>query len=68
MVDIKETKQESVLARKAWPFLLIGALMILIGMSVSQSAGGILVGVFSLAALVLFFLGIIGLFIGRRNT
>lgn len=68
MVDIKETKQESVLARRAWPFLLIGALMIVVGMSISQSAGGILVGVFNLAALVLFFLGIIGLVIGRRNA
>ncbi|MBT8199502.1 MAG: hypothetical protein KJO36_03190, partial [Acidimicrobiia bacterium] len=65
---IKDRKQESVLARRAWPFLLVGALMIVVGMIVSQSAGGILVGLFNLAALVLFFSGIIGLVIGRRNA
>lgn len=69
MVDIKEAKRESALARRAWPMLLVGALIVAIGVAISENVGGILIGLFNLTGLVLLLLGLIGLvvgFVGRR--
>lgn len=41
--------------------LLIGIVMVVIGMAISQSVGGALIGLFNLAALVLVVLGVVGL-------
>ncbi len=71
MIETKEAKRESALARMAWPFLLVGALMVAIGVAVSANVGGILIGLFNLTGLVLLLLGVIGLvvgFVGRRAT
>lgn len=59
--DVEVRKQESALARRAWPSLVIGVIMVAIGMPLSQNYGGILIGLFDLIALVLVLLGIIGL-------
>ncbi len=61
MSDVKKMKQDSAIARRAWPMLLIGLVMVVIGMSISQSSGGIIVGLFNLTAVVLVLLGFIGL-------
>lgn len=60
-VSQQSVKRESALARRAWPLLTIGIVMVVIGMVISQSLGGIIVGVFNLAAVVLVLLGLVGL-------
>lgn len=61
MTDIKELPRQSVLAQRAIPMLAIGIVMVLIGVAISQSFGGVLVGLFNLTALVLVVLGVVGL-------
>ncbi len=69
MIDTKEAKRESALARRAWPMLLVGAVIVAIGVAVSENVGGVLIGLFNLTGLVLLLLGLVGLvvgFVGRR--
>lgn len=61
MTDVKQMPRESAITRRAVPMLLIGIVMVVIGMAISQSFGGVLIGLFNLTALVLVVLGVVGL-------